>query len=73
MRRVKGQDGVSWQIIPVILFELLNDSDKQKSQKVMKAMLQMKKIDISELKRAYAQSDLIKSWALAGHSVSSCW
>jgi predicted 3-demethylubiquinone-9 3-methyltransferase (glyoxalase superfamily) len=44
--------GVSWQIIPRILVELLNDPDPEKSQKAMTAMLQMKKIDIDELKRA---------------------
>ena len=49
---LKDKYGLSWQVVPVILFELLNDADKQKSQKVMKAMLQMKKIDISELNRA---------------------
>ncbi|MHB0997640.1 MAG: VOC family protein [Armatimonadota bacterium] len=45
--------GVSWQVVPIVLFELLNDPDPIKSQRVMKAMLQMKKIDIEGLKRAY--------------------
>jgi len=45
--------GVSWQIVPKILIELLNDSDPIKSQRVMSAMLQMSKIDIASLKRAY--------------------
>jgi predicted 3-demethylubiquinone-9 3-methyltransferase (glyoxalase superfamily) len=49
---LKDKYGLSWQVIPVVLMEMLNDSDKQKSLKVMKAMLQMKKIDISELHRA---------------------
>ncbi|CAG0951807.1 hypothetical protein ANRL4_00118 [Anaerolineae bacterium] len=44
--------GVSWQIVPTILGELLSDPDAEKSR-VMKAMLQMKKIDIGALKRAY--------------------
>ena len=49
---LKDKYGVSWQLVPAVLVEMLNDADKQKSQKVMKAMLQMKKIDISELHRA---------------------
>jgi len=50
---LKDKFGVSWQIVPVVLFEMLNDADPVKSQKVMKALLQMKKIDIKILKRAY--------------------
>ena len=46
--------GLSWQIIPSLLGEMLSDSDREKSQRVMKAMLQMSKIDIEALKRAYA-------------------
>jgi predicted 3-demethylubiquinone-9 3-methyltransferase (glyoxalase superfamily) len=45
--------GVSWQIIPLVLPELLQDPDRKKAEKVMKAMLQMKKIDINALKQAY--------------------
>jgi predicted 3-demethylubiquinone-9 3-methyltransferase (glyoxalase superfamily) len=51
---LKDKFGLSWQIIPTILSELLQDQDAGKSQRVMQAMLQMKKIDISDLKRAYA-------------------
>jgi predicted 3-demethylubiquinone-9 3-methyltransferase (glyoxalase superfamily) len=47
--------GVSWQIIPVVLLELLQDKDPQKSKRVMEAMLQMVKIDIKRLKQAYEQ------------------
>jgi predicted 3-demethylubiquinone-9 3-methyltransferase (glyoxalase superfamily) len=50
---LKDKYGVSWQIVPTVLGELLNDPDAEKSQRVMKAMLQMKKIDIKSLKRAY--------------------
>jgi len=50
---LKDKYGVSWQIVPTILRELLNDEDMVKSQRVMKAMLQMKKIDIGGLKRAH--------------------
>ena len=46
--------GLSWQIIPSILGELLHDTDPEKSQRVMKAMLQMDKIDIEGLKQAHA-------------------
>ena len=45
--------GVSWQIIPRALMELMQDKDPVKSQRVFKAMLQMTKIDIEGLKRAY--------------------
>ncbi|MCI0442123.1 VOC family protein [bacterium] len=45
--------GVSWQIVPIVLPELLQDPDRKKAEKVMKAMLQMKKIDINALKQAY--------------------
>lgn len=45
--------GVSWQIIPRALGELLGDEDPEKSKRVMQAMLQMSKIDIEGLKRAY--------------------
>ena len=47
--------GVSWQIIPTILGELLGDKDPAKAKRVMDAMLQMKKIDIAGLKQAYEQ------------------
>ena len=45
--------GLSWQVIPAILGKLLRDKDPEKSNRVMKAMLQMDKIDIQRLKRAY--------------------
>jgi predicted 3-demethylubiquinone-9 3-methyltransferase (glyoxalase superfamily) len=44
--------GLSWQIIPSVLMELLNDKDPQRSQRAMKAMMQMVKIDIETLQRA---------------------
>lgn len=47
--------GISWQIVPTILPELLNDPNPVKAQRVMQAMLQMKKIDINALKKAYEQ------------------
>ncbi len=51
---LKDQFGVSWQIVPRILPELLMDPDPVKSGRVMEAMLQMKKLDIAALERAYA-------------------
>lgn len=52
---LKDKYGVSWQIVPIILIQLLQDKNADKSQRVMKAMLQMKKIDIQTLKQAYEQ------------------
>ena len=46
--------GVSWQIVPKIFFELSQDSDPKKSQRVMEAMLKMVKFDIAALKKAHA-------------------
>ena len=46
--------GVSWQIVPTILGELMSDKDPMKSQRVMEAMLKMVKLDINKLKAAYA-------------------
>ena len=45
--------GLSWQVVPTVLIELLNDSDRAKAQRVMSAMLQMGKIEIEPLRRAY--------------------
>jgi predicted 3-demethylubiquinone-9 3-methyltransferase (glyoxalase superfamily) len=52
---LKDRYGVSWQIIPTALGEMLSDPNPEKSQRVMQAMLQMKKIDIQTLRQAYAQ------------------
>jgi predicted 3-demethylubiquinone-9 3-methyltransferase (glyoxalase superfamily) len=46
--------GLSWQIIPSALMELMQDKDPEKSKRVMQAMLQMVKIDIAGLKKAHA-------------------
>ena len=51
---LKDKFGVSWQIVPTILPELLSDKDATKSERVMKAMLKMVKLDIKTLKDAYA-------------------
>lgn len=53
---LKDRYGVSWQIVPTVLDELIRDSDPEKSQRAMKAMLGMRKIDIAELRRAADQA-----------------
>jgi predicted 3-demethylubiquinone-9 3-methyltransferase (glyoxalase superfamily) len=51
---LKDKFGLSWQIVPTVLGELLSDSDPDKSRRVMEAMLKMSKIDIDLLKEAHA-------------------
>jgi predicted 3-demethylubiquinone-9 3-methyltransferase (glyoxalase superfamily) len=51
---LKDKFGVSWQVVPSVLIEMLQDKDSEKSERVMKAMLQMQKIDIKKLNAAYA-------------------
>src|SRR3954464_15379324 len=50
---LKDRYGVSWQIVPTVLPELLGGSDRAGAQRAMQAMLQMVKLDIAELRRAY--------------------
>ena len=52
---LKDNFGVSWQIVPTVLGQLLQDKDAAKSKRVMNAMLQMAKLDIASLKRANEQ------------------
>ena len=49
---LKDKFGLSWQIVPTILGELMQDKDPEKSKRVMQAMLQMDKLDIQKLKQA---------------------
>jgi predicted 3-demethylubiquinone-9 3-methyltransferase (glyoxalase superfamily) len=49
---LKDKFGLSWQVVPRILLELLQDEDPEKANRVMQAMLQMQKIDVAELERA---------------------
>ena len=51
---LKDRFGLSWQVIPTTLFELLEDRDREKAQRVMEAMLQMRKIEIEPLRAAAA-------------------
>jgi predicted 3-demethylubiquinone-9 3-methyltransferase (glyoxalase superfamily) len=53
---LKDQFGVSWQVIPSALGRLLQDEDAAKSQRVLRAMMQMNKIDIAGLERAHAHA-----------------
>ncbi len=53
---LKDKFGLSWQIVPTALPELLSNPDKEKAQRVMAAMLEMKKIQIDELERAAAEA-----------------
>ncbi len=50
---LKDKYGVSWQVTPIVLMEMIGDPDPKKSQRVMEAMFQMEKIDIEKLEQAY--------------------
>jgi predicted 3-demethylubiquinone-9 3-methyltransferase (glyoxalase superfamily) len=52
---LKDKFGVSWQIVPRILIELMNDPDPEKARRVTEALLRMKKIEIKPLQEAYRQ------------------
>jgi predicted 3-demethylubiquinone-9 3-methyltransferase (glyoxalase superfamily) len=52
---LKDKYGLSWQIVPTVLDEMMQGKDPKKSERVMEALLQMKKLDIAGLKRAYEQ------------------
>ena len=52
---LKDKYGVSWQIVPTALFELMGGPDARRSQRVMQAMLQMKKLDVAALRQAYEE------------------
>jgi predicted 3-demethylubiquinone-9 3-methyltransferase (glyoxalase superfamily) len=53
---LKDKYGVSWQILPVALFELMDVTDSSESGRVMRAMLQMKKLDLAVLRQAYEEN-----------------
>jgi predicted 3-demethylubiquinone-9 3-methyltransferase (glyoxalase superfamily) len=50
---LKDKYGISWQVIPTVLGELMNDADPEQAQSVMNAVMQMTKLDIAALKEAY--------------------
>lgn len=51
---LKDKFGLSWQVTPIVLIDMLHDKDSEKAERVMHAMMQMQKIDIEKLKAAYA-------------------
>ena len=55
---LKDKYGLSWQIVPEVLGEMMTDPDQEKSQRVMHAFLQMKKFDIAKLREAYELSQV---------------
>ena len=52
---LKDKFGVSWQVVPIALIKMLQDKDSKKTERVMKAMLQMQKLDIDTLTKAYQE------------------
>ena len=52
---VKDKYGLSWQIVPIVLFEMMQDRNPERKERVMKAMMQMKKLEIAGLEAAYQQ------------------
>jgi predicted 3-demethylubiquinone-9 3-methyltransferase (glyoxalase superfamily) len=52
---LKDRYGVSWQIVPAVLIEMLKDGDSRQANRVMQAVLEMKKIDIPTLQKAYEE------------------
>ncbi len=59
---LKDKYGLSWQIVPATLPDMLNNSDSEKSQSVMKELLQMKKIDIATLEKAFSSGVLVNNF-----------
>ena len=53
---LKDKFGVSWQVVPVALINMLEDKDSSKTERVMKAMLQMRKLDIDALTKAFQEN-----------------
>jgi len=53
---LKDKFGVSWQVVPTVLIKMLQDKDSKKTENVMRVMLQMQKLDINALTKAYQQS-----------------
>jgi predicted 3-demethylubiquinone-9 3-methyltransferase (glyoxalase superfamily) len=52
---LKDKYGLSWQLVPTVVEKMFQDKDAKKTERVMKALLQMKKLDIKKLKQAYEQ------------------
>jgi len=56
---LKDKYGLSWQVTPKALMEMHHDPDKEKTERVMKAMMKMKKLDLEELERAYQGDETV--------------
>jgi predicted 3-demethylubiquinone-9 3-methyltransferase (glyoxalase superfamily) len=54
---LRDKYGVSWQVVPTVLGQMVQDKDTKKTERVMKALLRMKKLDIEGLKKAYAGTE----------------
>jgi predicted 3-demethylubiquinone-9 3-methyltransferase (glyoxalase superfamily) len=65
---LKDKYGLSWQIIPTVLLEMLNDPDPEKTRRATEAMLKMRKIDIPTLQRAYDE----ESYPISRGNVDEC-
>jgi predicted 3-demethylubiquinone-9 3-methyltransferase (glyoxalase superfamily) len=50
---LKDKYGLSWQVVPTVMLDMLTDRDREKADRAMEAMLQMKKLDIGALERAF--------------------
>ena len=57
---LKDKFGVSWQVVPIAMIKMLQDKDSKKTERVMKAMLQMHKLDIDALTKAYQEGYLVR-------------
>jgi predicted 3-demethylubiquinone-9 3-methyltransferase (glyoxalase superfamily) len=57
---LKDKYGLSWQVVPTVLVELLGNPDREKSGRAMEAMLKMKKLDIVELERAFEGEEALR-------------
>ena len=51
---MKDKFGLSWQVVPTVVMELLSSGNAEKADRVMKEILQMRKLDIARLQKAYA-------------------
>ena len=60
---IKDKYGLSWQVGPAVLADLMSGADQEKSDRVMEALLQMKKFDIEELKRAFEGRAAVRAGA----------
>lgn len=59
VRLADGRFGVSWQIVPRMLHELIGDEDPAKAKRALDAMLKMQKLDIAALRRAHAGEEMV--------------